>query len=169
MAPGTFEAVSARDSAFLVFEAAHAHMYHGGVAIFDAGALRTPDGGIDVPRIRGHVAAHLGCASRHRQRLAFAPVFNTPVWVDDPHFNLRYHVRHTALSRPGDERQLKEECARIMSQQLDRGKPLWEMWIIEGLARRPHARGVSAGPPVREPGLGPCALQLRACAFRSVP
>jgi len=133
MAPYAYEPLSAQDGSFLVFEAVHAHMHHGGIAIFDAGALRTKAGGVDVARIRQHVATRLAFAPRYRQRLAFVPLTNAPVWVDDAHFNLAYHVRHTALPRPGDELQLKEECARIMSQQLDRGKPLWEMWIVEGL------------------------------------
>jgi WS/DGAT/MGAT family acyltransferase len=133
MASYAYEVLSMRDGAFLVFEAAHAHMHHGGIAIFDASALRTKAAGIDVGRIRRHIAARLGYADRYRQRLAFVPMINAPVWVDDQHFNLLYHVRHTALPRPGNEPQLKEECARIMSQQLDRGKPLWEMWIVEGL------------------------------------
>ncbi|MEO6029418.1 MAG: wax ester/triacylglycerol synthase family O-acyltransferase, partial [Candidatus Binatia bacterium] len=71
---------------------------------------------------------------RYRHRLGWIPVFNQAVWIDDDHFNLSYHVRHTALPRPGDDAQLKLLTARIMSQQLDRGKPLWELWVIEGLA-----------------------------------
>jgi WS/DGAT/MGAT family acyltransferase len=72
---------------------------------------------------------------RFRQKLATVPLgLGRPVWVDDTHFNLEYHVRHTALPPPGDERQLKRLAARIMSQQLDRSKPLWEIWIAEGLA-----------------------------------
>jgi hypothetical protein len=70
---------------------------------------------------------------RYRQRLAHTPIFAQPVWVDDQHFNLAYHIRHTHLPRPGDERQLKRLAARLMSQELDRGKPLWEMWVVEGL------------------------------------
>jgi WS/DGAT/MGAT family acyltransferase len=71
---------------------------------------------------------------RFRQRLAHVPVFGNPVWVDDERFNLTYHVRHAALPPPGDERQLKRLAGRIMSQQLDRGKPLWELWYVEGLS-----------------------------------
>ena len=56
------------------------------------------------------------------------------MWVDDPHFNLGYHVRHTAIPPPGDEEQLRRLVGRLMSQQLDRHKPLWEMWMIEGLS-----------------------------------
>ena len=56
-----------------------------------------------------------------------------PVWVDDPHFQLGYHLRHTALAAPGRDRELRNLVGRVMSQQLDRHKPLWEMWIVEGL------------------------------------
>ena len=77
--------------------------------------------------------AGLHSMPRYRQRLARVPLFDHPVWVDDARFNLAYHVRHTHLPHPGDERQLKRLAGRLMSQQLDRGKPLWEMWVVEGL------------------------------------
>jgi hypothetical protein len=76
----------------------------------------------------------LPLVSRYRQRLAFVPLGQgRPCWVDDPHFNLRYHVRSTALASPGSERQLKDLAGRVFSQQLDRDKPLWEVWLVEGL------------------------------------
>ena len=70
---------------------------------------------------------------RYRQKLAWIPGENHAVWVDDPHFNLDYHMRHTRLPRPGTERQLKYLVSRIVEQPLDRSRPLWEMWIVEGL------------------------------------
>jgi WS/DGAT/MGAT family acyltransferase len=70
---------------------------------------------------------------RYRQRLHEIPVFNHSVWVDDPHFDLNYHVRHTALPKPGTLQQMKDLVARVMAQPLDRKRPLWETWIIEGL------------------------------------
>ena len=71
---------------------------------------------------------------RFRQKLRFVPFGQgRPVWVDDPHLNLDYHVRHTALPAPGSEEQLRNLGARIFSQQLDRSKPLWELWLVEGL------------------------------------
>ena len=71
---------------------------------------------------------------RYRQRLAFVPLGQgRPKWVDDPHLNLRYHVRSTALPAPGSEEQLKELAGRVFSQQLDRDKPLWEIWLVDGL------------------------------------
>ena len=71
---------------------------------------------------------------RYRQRLAFVPLGQgRPRWVDDPHLNLRYHVRSTALPSPGTEEQLQDLAGRVFSQQLDRDKPLWEVWLVEGL------------------------------------
>src|SRR5262249_3722214 len=64
---------------------------------------------------------------------AYVPYEGAPIWVDDDRFRLAYHVRHTALPRPGDERVLKRLVGRIMSQPLDRTRPLWEMWVVEGL------------------------------------
>src|SRR5882724_4930534 len=75
------------------------------------------------------VSARLHLIPRYRQVLAWTPIEGHPVWVDDAHFNIDYHVRHTSLPRPGDAQQLKRLSGRIMSQQLDRSKPLWEMWI----------------------------------------
>ena len=133
MAGTAYERLSAQDRSFFVFEDASVHMHLGGLALFDAGPLRTVEGGIDIARIRAHIASRLHLVPRYRQRLAWVPIFNRPVWVDDGHFNLHYHVRHAALPHPGTDRQLKDLTARILSQQLDRGKPLWELWIIEGL------------------------------------
>src|SRR5215208_3507456 len=76
----------------------------------------------------------LGLVPRYRQRLAFVPFSQgRPKWVDDPHLNLRYHVRATALPAPGSEDQLKELAGRVFSQQLDRDKPPWEIWLVDGL------------------------------------
>jgi WS/DGAT/MGAT family acyltransferase len=80
------------------------------------------------------IEARLHLVPRYRQRLAFVP-FNQgrPVWVDDPHFKLTYHVRHTALPSPGGEERLKRLAGRVFSQALDRRRPLWELWLVEGL------------------------------------
>jgi WS/DGAT/MGAT family acyltransferase len=121
------------DRSFLLAETPTSHMHVGGVATLEAGPLRKADGGIDIDRIREYVSSRLHLIPRYRQRLAWTPVEGVPVWVDDAHFNVHYHVRHTSLPRPGDARQLKRLCGRIVSQQLDRSKPLWEMWIVEGL------------------------------------
>ena len=81
-----------------------------------------------------HVEARLHLVPRYRQRLAFVPFGQgRPVWVDDPHFNTRYHVQHHALPPPGSDEQLKHLAGRCFSQRLDRSKPLWELWLVEGL------------------------------------
>jgi WS/DGAT/MGAT family acyltransferase len=121
------------DNSFLLMEGSNSPMHVAGTATYEAGPLKKPDGGIDIDKIREYVNARLHLIPRYRQRLAYIPVEGQAVWVDDDHFNIHYHVRHTALPRPGDERQLKRLAARIMSQHLDRAKPLWEIWIVEGL------------------------------------
>jgi len=81
------------------------------------------------------LAGRLPLVPRYRQKLHPVPLrLGRPVWVDDPHFDLGYHVRRTALPAPGGDRQLAELMARVMSQRLDRDHPLWEYWVIEGLA-----------------------------------
>src|SRR3954447_11085474 len=80
------------------------------------------------------IERRLPLVPRYRQRLAFVPFQQgRPVWVDDPHFNIRYHVRHTALPRPGTETELKRLSGRLFSQELDRDKPLWEIWLVQRL------------------------------------
>ena len=128
-----FERLSALDGSFLAIENGASHMHIGSVALFERGPFGTADGGVDIERIRSLMESELHRVPRYRQRLAHTPLFAQPVWVDDQHFNLAYHIRHTHLPRPGDERQLKRLAARLMSQELDRGKPLWEMWVVEGL------------------------------------
>jgi diacylglycerol O-acyltransferase len=129
-----YERLSVQDRSFLLFEDRHTHMHLGGVALFEAGPLATADGGIAIERLRAHVVASLHLVPRYRQRLAFVPVTGQPIWVDDAQFNIDYHVRHTALPRPGGEDELRSLVSRIVSQQLDRGKPLWEIWVVEGLS-----------------------------------
>jgi diacylglycerol O-acyltransferase / wax synthase len=128
-----YERLPVQDGTFLAFEDPNSHMSIGATLIFEAGPLATPDGGIDIERLRAYIASRLHQIPRYRQRLDWVPVEGHPVWVDDDHFQIGYHVRHTALPRPGDERALKRLSARTMSQQLDRGKPLWEAWAVEGL------------------------------------
>ncbi len=130
-----FERLSAQDASFLVFEDANpnTHMHVGGLSVYDGGGLTAPGGGVDIERIRAYIESRLHMIPRYRQRLAYTPLEGEPVWVDDERFNVRYHVRHTRLPRPGDARELKRLAARILSQRLDRNRPLWEYWIIEGL------------------------------------
>lgn len=128
-----YDRLSQLDHSFLVFEDTNAHLQVASTQIFDAAPLRSRSGGVDIDRVRDYVHSRLHLMPRYRQRLAWTPLEKHPIWVDDPRFNLLYHVRHTRLPAPGDERQLKRLAGRLMSHQLDRGKPLWELWIIEGL------------------------------------
>jgi diacylglycerol O-acyltransferase / wax synthase len=128
-----YDRLSVVDSSFLAIESAGSHQHIAVVALFDAGPVTRPDGGLEFDRIRDSIESRLHLIPRYRQRLAHIPLGNRVVWVDDEHFNIAYHVRHSALPRPGDEEQLKRLAARIVSQALDREKPLWEIWIVEGL------------------------------------
>lgn len=121
------------DAMFLEIEDASVPMHVGSVALFEAGPLLCEDGGLDLDRILSFAEVQLHKSPRLRQRLETIPLFDRPVWVDDPRFNLLYHMRHTALPIPGDVRRLKRLAGRILSQQLDRGKPLWEIWLVEGV------------------------------------
>ncbi|MEE8312071.1 MAG: wax ester/triacylglycerol synthase family O-acyltransferase [Candidatus Binatia bacterium] len=128
-----YDRLTALDATFLDIEDPGVHMHVGAVAVFEGEPLRTAEGAIDIERIRAYTASALHEAPRFRQKVARVPFVGQPVWVDDPRFNLSYHVRHTALPPPGSIRQLKRLAGRIFSQKLDRGKPLWEMWVVEGL------------------------------------
>jgi WS/DGAT/MGAT family acyltransferase len=133
MTRAAYERLSGLDQSFLHFETPHCYMHVAITAIFEAGSLLRPDGGLDIKRVRRHIASRLRLIPRYRQRLGYIPVVNDPVWVDDDQFDLDYHVRHTHLPRPGTERQLQTLAARILERPLDRQKPLWETWLIEGL------------------------------------
>ena len=115
------------DSSFLHLEHDSAHMHVGACTIFE-GPAPEHDELIEA------IVSRLHLVPRYRQRLAFVPFEQgRPVWADDPHFNPRYHVRDTALPRPGAEDELKRLAGRVFSQALDRAKPLWELWLVEGL------------------------------------
>ena len=123
------EPMSGLDASFLHIEDRNKPMHIGGVSIFE---------GPPPPfeRLREMVAGKLGLVPRYRQKVRFVPLgLGAPVWVDDPHFNLDYHLRHTAVPPPGGEEQLRRMAARVFSQHLDRDKPLWEIWMVEGLSR----------------------------------
>ena len=128
-----YERLSVSDRLFLDMETPEANLHVASCFVFDAGPLRTDTGGIDFERISAFVESRLYRIPRYRQRIRHVPIEGDPIWVDDPTFNLQYHIRQTHLPLPGDERQLKRLCGRIVSQLLDRGKPLWEMWVVDGL------------------------------------
>ena len=128
-----YDRLTALDHSFLVLEKPNAYMHVASTQLFDAGPLRGPDGGIDAESLKKFIEASLHRIPRYRQKLAWIPLENHPVWIDDHQFNIDYHVRHTSLPRPGTDEQLKKLSARIMQQHLDRSRPLWEIWIVEGL------------------------------------
>ena len=139
MAHRSYERLTGLDASMLALEDHDAHMHIGGVSLFDAGPLWKPEGGIDIDAIREFVLSRLHLVPRYRQRLAWTPLEHHPIWVDDARFNILYHVRHTSLPLGSGERELKRLAGRIFSQALDRGKPLWEMWFVEGCGERRFA------------------------------
>ena len=125
--------LSGLDHAFLHFETSATYMHVALTAIFEGGSLARPDGGIDIERVRAHVASRLHLLPRYRQRLHYVPLTGDPVWVDDDCFDIDLHVRHSHLPRPGTDAQLKGLIARLLERPLDRRRPLWEMYFVEGL------------------------------------
>lgn len=119
--------LSPLDASFLHIEDTSSPMHIASIAVFEG----PPPSMADVRRM---VVSKLPLVPRYRQKVRFVPLeIGRPVWVDDVHFNIDYHVRHTALPAPGSAVQLRNLVGRIMSQLLDRTKPLWEMWVVEGL------------------------------------
>jgi diacylglycerol O-acyltransferase len=117
------------DSSFLHVENDATPMHIGGVSIF-AGPPPPFD------ELKAMVEGKLTLVPRYRQKVRFVPLaVGPPAWVDDPHFSLSYHVRHAAVPVPGSGLQLRQMASRIFSQHLDRNKPLWELWVVEGLDR----------------------------------
>ncbi|MEA2418627.1 MAG: diacylglycerol O-acyltransferase / wax synthase [Thermoleophilaceae bacterium] len=127
MAQGHKDRLSAVDASFLHEERQSSHMHVGAIVILDG-----------PPPTRAefveHIEGRLGLVPRYRQKLAF-PRFEMgrPFWIDDETFNIDYHVRHTALASPGTLEQLRSLAGRIFSQRLDRSKPLWEIWLVQGM------------------------------------
>jgi WS/DGAT/MGAT family acyltransferase len=127
MAQAHGDRLTALDASFLAQEDANSHMHIGAVTIFEGPAPAFRD-------VANHVRGRLHLVPRYRQKLATPPLeTGRPLWIDDPSFNLEYHLRHTALPAPGGEDQLRALVARIYSQRLDRTKPLWELWLVQGL------------------------------------
>jgi diacylglycerol O-acyltransferase len=127
MPPRHKDRLSAVDASFLVQEGRSSHMHVGSVLLFEGPPPAYEE-------VLAGIESRLHMVPRYRQKLAF-PRFQAgrPVWIDDPQFNLEYHVRHTALPSPGSIEQLRALAGRIYSQRLDRSKPLWETWLVQGL------------------------------------
>ena len=123
----TTDRMSPLDASFLHIEDDVSHMHIGSIGIFEG-----PSPGYEP--VVSMVAGKLPLVPRYRQVVRPVPFdLGRPVWSDDPHFNVEYHIRHTALPDPGGEPELRRLVGRVMSQQLDRTKPLWEIWMVEGL------------------------------------
>ena len=121
--------LTAVDASFLTNESSVSHMHVGAIRSFEGPAPRYVD-------LVEHVRSRLKQVPRFRQKLVVPPLeAGRPLWADDVNFNLTYHLRHTALPAPGGEAQLKRLAGRNFSRQLDRSKPLWEMWLAQGLER----------------------------------
>jgi WS/DGAT/MGAT family acyltransferase len=133
MAHYKYDRLSAQDNDFLSWETPNMPMHAGATQIFAAGDLATPEGGVDFATIKRGIEGILHKIPRYRQKLAWIPGTQRAVWVDDAQFNPAYHIRHTALPRPGTDEQLKQLAARIMERPMDRARPLWEIWVVEGL------------------------------------
>ncbi|MFL6098070.1 MAG: wax ester/triacylglycerol synthase domain-containing protein, partial [Blastococcus sp.] len=120
--------MSALDSGFYFAESENTPMHVGSVAVFDGPA---PSYG-DVVRL---LLSKMPLVPRYRQRVREVPMqLGRPLWVDDAHFQILYHVRHTAVPGPGSDEQLRNLAGRVLGQRLDMAKPLWELWLVEGLA-----------------------------------
>jgi WS/DGAT/MGAT family acyltransferase len=124
--------LSGLDASFLYFETANAPMHVGGIMIYDQSTA--PGAKVTFRGILANIEKRLHLARCFRQRLAYVP-FNLdhPYWIEDPDFDLEFHVRHIALPQPGDWRQLCIQAARLHSRALDHDRPLWEIYVIEGL------------------------------------
>jgi WS/DGAT/MGAT family acyltransferase len=122
------EWMSPMDASFLHIEGPNNPMHIGGVSVFEGPAPA-------FERLEEMVAGKLDKVPRYREKVRFVPLgIARPVWVEDPHFNISYHLRHSALPAPGNDEILRRTAARIFAQRLDRRKPLWEIWMLEGLS-----------------------------------
>src|SRR5262249_38591870 len=122
------ERLSPLDASFLHVEDRVSHMHIASVAVFE---------GPEPPfsELLAMIRSNLALVPRYRQVVRFVPLrLGRPVWVDDVHFDLDYHVRHTAVPTPGGDEELRNLVGRVMSQSLDRTRPLWEMWAVQGLS-----------------------------------
>lgn len=133
MARVYYEPLDDDGAAALAVETSRRRSHTGMILIFEAGVLATPEGGVDFARIRELVASRLPELPRLRSKLRWVPIEGHPIWVDDPEFDLDYHLRHSALPKPGNRDQLCNTVSRIGASRLDRSRPLWECWVLEGL------------------------------------
>ncbi|HEX2551691.1 MAG TPA: wax ester/triacylglycerol synthase domain-containing protein, partial [Nocardioidaceae bacterium] len=121
--------LSALDVSFLYMEEPTTPMHVGGLLVFEP-----PPDGFDYDRLVKLIEDRIGLVPRYRQKIRWVPGhLANPIWVDDADFDITFHVRRSALPRPGSDEQLHELVSRLMSRRLDRNRPLWEMYLVEGL------------------------------------
>jgi diacylglycerol O-acyltransferase len=126
------ERLTALDASFLYLERPAVHMHVAGVSVFDPSTR--PDGRLRAEDVAQVIGSRLHMAPRFRQKVMMVPAhLGLPVWVDDRHFDIDFHVRRAALPVPGGRPELAEHVQRVLSRPLDRTKPLWELYVIEGL------------------------------------
>ena len=128
-----YEPLSVLDQTFLAVETPSAYMHIAATIIVDGERLRRPDGCFDMKLFKEYILSRLPHIPAYRRRLASIPLENRPVWVDDDHFRIDQHVKMSTLPPPGGSRQLKRRCEEILERPLDRQRPLWEIWAIDGL------------------------------------
>lgn len=131
---GRSEPLTATDASFLRIETDHEPQHVGSLSIFEGAPFRDQNGNVDIDRLREHVDGRLHRVPRLRQHIKEVPLAQgRPVWVDDARFDIDFHVRLTALPAPGSDDQLCALMSRLQSLPLDRRRPLWEMWFVDGL------------------------------------
>jgi diacylglycerol O-acyltransferase / wax synthase len=168
-----WERLSALDASFLYAESPTAHMHVGSLTVFE-------HMGLGEKEVFDHIESRLHLVPRFRKKLRFVPGnLHHPVWVDDPHFDLRFHVRWTGLPQPAGEREALTLMGRVMGHHLDRRKPLWEMWVFDlpngrrGLIQKTHhclidgISGVDLGTVMLD--FSPDAPRVETPAWRSEP
>jgi diacylglycerol O-acyltransferase / wax synthase len=129
-----YDRLSAQDVSFLHLESPSTPMHVGSLVLFEGGPFFDDAGHFRIDEARERIASRLHLVPRFRKRLLTVPLQQgRPVWVDDEAFDLSFHVRLTALPKPGSEEQLKALMGRLQGQVLDRRRPLWELWFVEGL------------------------------------
>jgi WS/DGAT/MGAT family acyltransferase len=129
----SFSFVSPRGRVLLDAESRCTHAHAMTAYLFESRPLQAESGGLDAARIRGAIEQVLHRVPRYRRRLMWTPLTKRPAWVDDAAFDPRFHIRHVALPRPGGMSQLETLAGRLMEQHLDRSRPLWQVWLVEGL------------------------------------
>ncbi|HEX9505347.1 MAG TPA: wax ester/triacylglycerol synthase domain-containing protein, partial [Acidimicrobiia bacterium] len=131
-----FDRLSALDESFLHLERAETPMHVGAVAVLEREPFYDCNGRFRLDDVQALVASRLQLIPRFRRRVMPVPVVGgRPIWVDDDDFDIARHVRLVSLPAPGSRRQLLELAERLMAQLLDRGRPLWELWFVEGVDR----------------------------------